>query len=214
VDGSKFILLDSTNILNLIPLGEFNITSGMHFQYVDDLVFITDYVSGLIILDVSDPTQPSLVSRYNDGENVRAVNVDQDTVFISCSTDGFKILDISDINNPTLINEISDVGWGMGHIKEGNLIYICDYEEGLRVFDVSDVTAPNALGIYECERVFKVFLKEEHMILLKGGDGMIDIVKIISPMTGNDDTSPILILGGIGAAVVLAAIIVILKKKT
>lgn len=215
VDASKLILLNSSDIMDLTTLGEFNITSGMDFQIVDDLIFVTDNLSGLKILNISDPTNPTLVGTYVDGENVRAVNVDQEIAFISCSTDGFKILDISDISSPTLICEIHEVIWGMGHIKQGNLIYVCDYDAGLRVFDVSNLNSPIPYQIYECERVFKVFEDQEYLILLEGGDGLIEILEVIQEPTGsNIDATLVVIIGMIGVSASVIVIAMILKKKS
>jgi len=62
---------------------------------IDDVAFMADDLLGLLIVDVSDLTKPSLVSSFSDGGNSRDVCVLGDIIYVADGADGLEILQMA-----------------------------------------------------------------------------------------------------------------------
>jgi hypothetical protein len=93
--------------------------------------------SGVYVLDVTDPANPSIEGRWRTLSYSSGVDIDGDYAYV---TDGayFVILDISDPTNPTQTGSRSSTGWLLSVQKSGNYAYVSNYGAGLNVYDVSD----------------------------------------------------------------------------
>ncbi|MHA2424831.1 MAG: LVIVD repeat-containing protein [Candidatus Thorarchaeota archaeon] len=121
----------------------------VHVQ--DDLAFVIDSggeVSyGLIIIDISDATQPEILGTFHDGGRPFAIECVGDIVYIADQEVGLRIINISDTSNPTQID-----GWsGSGSYDVeviGNLLLVADNDNGLVILDISIPSAPVFVSNY------------------------------------------------------------------
>jgi len=99
--------------------------------------------SGVLIFDVSVPSQPMYISEYNHIVACDPVVTDGEFAYLTLRTgtncgrpvNELQVLDLSDIQNPIIINRVPMTN-PRGLALNGNLLYVCD--DGIKVLDVSD----------------------------------------------------------------------------
>jgi hypothetical protein len=125
------------------------------FGYVEDvtidgsLLYVAlgsdPYVSGLQIVDISDPTYPKTLS-YFSTLDAREVAIGNSIAYIA---DGFSmelpIIDVSNPSAPVILSAPSVFIEKFGVAVKGNILYVVNAD--LRTFDVSDPTNPFELDV-------------------------------------------------------------------
>ncbi len=113
-------------------------------------VFIT-FRGRMILADISDPSNPVLLSDEVLWKNSDALEVVGDLAFVAARDAGLSIVDISDSASPVIIgsfatpgdaNHVSVVG-GLAYVAQGSSF---DRNSSVLVLDVSDATMPVLLG--------------------------------------------------------------------
>lgn len=59
-----------------------------------DLVWAADFEEGLKLINVTDPTQPYVVTTFNDGGNAKGVHVMNGKIYVADCSDGLEIIQI------------------------------------------------------------------------------------------------------------------------
>ena len=76
-----------------------------------DLAFIAYGQSGLQVIDVSDPAEPSLAGTYQpSAASSNNIAVQDSNVYVADGAGGIQVIDISDRSNPTRIGGLDDLG--------------------------------------------------------------------------------------------------------
>ncbi|MHA2296860.1 MAG: LVIVD repeat-containing protein [Candidatus Hodarchaeales archaeon] len=154
-DGKNLEIIDISNHSNPIQVGTSPVYVGgssgfdsLRIQIIDKLAYIAAGEYGLVILNVSDLTNPSLISQFDDGGEINGLNVAGSKAYLADLTHGIEILDISDPENPVKLgqNNIAEDAWRI--LVIGNLAYVSCAENGLFIFDVSDPANPVLNGSY------------------------------------------------------------------
>lgn len=103
---------------------------------------------GVQIIDVSDPTNPTLVGEYQPGYYIHDCFVKDDRIY-ACAfyNSTVDVVDISDKSNPTLITTIPDPGSNTHSVwltEDDRHLVICDEANGLpaRIMNVEDIESP------------------------------------------------------------------------
>ncbi len=95
---------------------------------------------GLMIVDISDPVNPFLVSLTG---NATAYDVElKDGYAFVSGRDGFQIFDISDPANPDSVKTVDDPTRGYALVLDGTKAYIST-DHGLYIYDISDPENPS-----------------------------------------------------------------------
>lgn len=93
----------------------------------------------LDVVDVSDPTQPSLVASsgptFADRQLFDLV-VEGSTAWLTRGVDGVVKLDVSDPAAPTILAELDTPGQAVAIATDGTTAYVADSSAGLRVLDL------------------------------------------------------------------------------
>ena len=126
-----------------------NFTSDIVF--FDHFAFIACDKLGMLVLDIFDPTNPTLVSTYYQGAKVHRIFVKDDLAYLGCDSDGLQIVNISDPYSPSYISHLN---WtyiqypeAAGQIEViGNFAYVCDLDDDFKVINVTDPYNPNLIG--------------------------------------------------------------------
>lgn len=100
---------------------------------------------GMYIYDNSDPSNPTLLSRFNHAVACDPVVVSGKYAYVtlrdgtSCQgiVNELKVIDISDVRKPNLISTFN-MHQPHGLSVQGNTLFLCDGNQGLKVFDITD----------------------------------------------------------------------------
>jgi hypothetical protein len=113
----------------------------------ENLLFIADYNSGLVIFDISDPTAPSFVGSGDTPDWAYGVDVKGDYAYVADNTSGLQVLDILNPANPVTVGSLDFDDFAMDVEVVGQVAYIPIYRRGLAVVDVSLPSAPELIQI-------------------------------------------------------------------
>jgi len=150
--------------------------------------YLTVGEEGLQILDVSNPSAPSLLGVYNTPGFASHVTVVGTTAYVADYDSGLQIIDVSDPTNPLLLGswmtpqEANDV-----EIVETTAYIACGqvFTDGsLQIIDVSDPAVPFHLGSWETtDSVIDVDVIENtaYVSLKTAGFSIIDVSNSASP---------------------------------
>lgn len=101
----------------------------------------------LIILDISDPTIPTLVGKTPPLPDViRDIAVDGDVAYVAAGSDGLRIVDVSNPATPIEVGFYDIPQIAQGVALAGNMAYVAAGSAGLWVIDVSDPTNPTEIS--------------------------------------------------------------------
>ena len=107
-----------------------------------DYAYVADRKSGLAIIDVSDPLNPSPPSYIVTTDAATDVFVAGKYAYVTVGFSGLAIIDVSDPLNPVAPNYIDTAGYAQSVFVSGDYAYIAEYENGLAIIDVSDPLNP------------------------------------------------------------------------
>jgi hypothetical protein len=114
------------------------------------LAYVADRYSGLRIIDLSDPANPTLVGAYNTTGIAYGIAVDGDHAYVMDDADGVHVIDVVDPGSPTLIASYDTPGYTYDVEIDGDHAYIAAYDEGgLQVLNISDPANPVLAGSYD-----------------------------------------------------------------
>ncbi|HRZ26883.1 MAG TPA: Ig-like domain-containing protein [Spirochaetota bacterium] len=107
----------------------------------------------LSIVDVSDPFNPFLASRYvAEGTiydtTVYAACVSGDHVYLAMGEKGLVILDVSDRTNPVKVGEYETINDALDVYVRGNYLIVAE-ERTVEIFDISEPEDPSSVWHYQ-----------------------------------------------------------------
>ena len=166
VDVNKFYVYKDT--LLLVPAASYGLilvnivdtsnvfTVGKYYEdYISVSAAFTDghyaYTNNgnyFYILDISDPSNPSLVSSYNTGNDIYDIFVENGTAYIANGYNGLLIMDVTNPSNPRVLESYMDInGKTRSLIVKDGKIYVAAGENGVYIFSwgetgVSDKKTP------------------------------------------------------------------------
>jgi hypothetical protein len=171
------------------------------FDIKDNFVYITGFnkTEGfkLYIVDVSDPTDPTLlyeeILNENEGHSIRIVD---DLMFIgSFRSDNemdkkgvVYIYNISTPLSPQIIgtyNSSTENGWVKDIKIDGNYMYLANWRAGFEIVDISDISNPTYVSNYTFNYSVEAIESIENYGLVCGGLGgffMLDISDRVNPV--------------------------------
>lgn len=138
-------LFDVTSSENILANGEFNIGSGMEtvFPYNEHLFIGTQ--TGMLIYNISEPTNPVYVSSFAHIRSCDPVVVDENYAYVTLrdgnncgeTVNQLDVVNIEDYKQPYLMKSYPMVHpHGLG--IEDELLFICDGDAGLKIYNTGD----------------------------------------------------------------------------
>lgn len=120
------------------PLDQFS--SATQVQVVGDLAYVANGESGLMLVDISAPEEPYILSSLNLPGYVTSLRVDGDRAYVISRYSGLHTVDVSDLHSPILLSSvnISDLYGAPQRYKE--LLYL-----GNRYMGVTAIPPPREL---------------------------------------------------------------------
>ncbi|MCF2142529.1 MAG: hypothetical protein K9W42_02370 [Candidatus Heimdallarchaeota archaeon] len=147
----------------------------------DSIAFLADQEKGLVVVNISDVTNPSFLSQFQDnGNSVYDVIVEGNVAYVAHGRAGLKILDISNITSLQEVGHYNNggVAWKIFLMKP--YLFLVDKLEGIEILDISDKTAPKQIGLY-AGQPFDVFVRGDFAYVAAGINKGLEIVDISDP---------------------------------
>jgi hypothetical protein len=116
-----------------------------------DHAFVARGWDGMVVIDISDPTTPSLAgSATTPGSGYSyAVALSGNYAYLAASSDGLVVFDINDPTNPFSVGSYNTPGSAYFVALSGDHAYVAVVISGLQVIDISAPTAPVLAGSYD-----------------------------------------------------------------
>lgn len=174
-----------TNSLRLI--GRYKITSGdiLDVQVQGKYGYITNGEDGLIIIDISNPQEPELVSRCDTPGHAIGVKIKDNYAYVADGQKGLIIIDITNPGSPTIAGKYDtpDYALDVWVTSEGEkrYAYIADASSGLLIIEITDLRKPRLIG--KCDTpgyASKVWVKGRYAYIADS-EGGIQIINIANP---------------------------------
>ncbi len=192
VDGNFAYIADGEAGLQIVNITDpvdptlagsygYNINDARDVFVLGDYAYFVD-ISSLIVLDISDPTNPTYKGNFTTRGYAYGVFVDGDYAYIADGDSGLTVADISDPSNPTFAGFYDTEGEAWDVFVESNFAYVAsDGDFGLTVVNISDPIQPAYAASYNISNYDHegVFVDGDYAYLACGGSGL-DIVKVMT----------------------------------
>ncbi|MFX0066733.1 MAG: LVIVD repeat-containing protein [Candidatus Hermodarchaeota archaeon] len=137
-------------------------------KVIDDVAFVSNgrlgNEAGFVILNVSDPSNPEIIGKYDAEGDATDIEVIGDYVYITAHNGGFDIVDVSNYSQPVLVGQYNGVSDSTEIEVIGNLAYLISYESEPKILDISD---PTNISV-----VSSGFLITDHQFSIKIADDL------------------------------------------
>jgi hypothetical protein len=136
-DASKPALLNDTQFVNGDVRG--------------NIAYLTNVVPGsctsvcqgqLRILDITNPSSPTLLGTYNGLNAGWEVQVVDAYAYVADGDNGLQIIDISDPHHPSLAGSYTALAYARAVRIVGQQAYVADVQSGLHIFNITDPHYP------------------------------------------------------------------------
>ncbi|MDD1462571.1 cadherin domain-containing protein, partial [Dolichospermum sp. ST_sed2] len=160
-----------------------------------------DVYSGLQIINISNPSAPTLIGNYNTSGIAWDVQIVGNYAYVAVinyawrvdAFSGLQIINISNPSAPTLIGnyDTSSITYDVEIV--GSYAYVADGNSGLQIINISNPSAPTLIGNYDTSgRAEDVQVVGNYAYVADSVSGL-QIIDISNPLTptlkGNYDTS-------------------------
>jgi len=166
------------------------LASNLQVGFVEDVIvsderaYVVSSGEGLVIVDVSDPSQPRhLALSEISGQKIA---ISEKYVYLAGSGggSGLRIVDISNPQNPLEVGAYETPGWLEGIFVAGQYAYIVGDESGFQVVDMSNPTNPTKIGNCSIPKGVSAVYVSGNFAYVATGDGLriIDVSDLTNPV--------------------------------
>ncbi len=148
--GLRLIVVDVTAPGSLKEVG-FSEPLAANVQNVtvsQDKAFVAAGVAGLYIIDISDPTHPTIIGNYDTPGYAEGVTVTGKYAYVADGPAGLRIINITDPAKPQEVSAVYSLNYTSGVAIEDGYAYVAAAGAGLLVADIADPTHPTEVGSY------------------------------------------------------------------
>lgn len=193
--GIYFLEISSTNgvgsyqlsvatTLQLDVVGSLNPSGySLDVEVVNSTAYLVVGTKGLLIIDVSDPTDPFEVGSHSTNGYAQAIAVDGNTVFVANRSEGVTIIDVSDPSRPLQIGTYDTPGSAHSITIHQNLILISDQRGGLQIARIQSGRDLVAVSTVDTKGYPAAVATLTHLALVAIGDAGLEIIDLSDPDT-------------------------------
>ena len=165
---------------------------GNYLYIVDYKPFPNEDTYGLYIIDITNPSAPFLVNRFqNINSYPQDIDVDFENAFIADGYGGVESVAIYDPLNPYVVGYLDLIDGSTGIKVDGSYAYVSDYIlGGLQVADISILAVPILVGWYQPSGVFALGVESFNgFVYVSDGLGGIQIYRnlLVTPVSVESD---------------------------
>ncbi len=195
---SVIILIALTLTAGIGSADEVNVELVGHFGgSAYDVAVVGNYAylgqgQDLVVLDMTDVSNPSEVGRVITPSLVTGIAVSGNYAYVASHENGLMIVNITDPSSPTLVGS-----YGTGTAEDvavsGNYAYVADGESGLIIIDVNNPATSTPAGSYDTAGYAKGVAVSGNYAYIADDDSGFVILDITNPavptLTGSYDTA-------------------------
>ncbi len=116
---------------------------------IGNFAYLASGTGGLHIVDISNPSSPTLTGLYNTPGSAEGIHVVGNFAYIADNLSGLQIINISNPSSPVLAGTYDTTGNAKGVHVVGNFAYVADDVDGLQIIDVNNPSSPTLAGTYD-----------------------------------------------------------------
>jgi hypothetical protein len=165
---------------------------GNYLYIVDYAPFTTEDTYGLYIIDITNPSAPTLINRFqNITSYPQDISVEAGIAYIADGYGGVEVVDVYDPMNPSVIGYVDLIDGSTGIKVDGGYAYVSEYIlGGLQVVDISNPATPTLAGWYQPSGVFALGVESFNgFVYISDGLGGIQIYRnlLVTPVSVEPD---------------------------
>ena len=183
-NNDGLMIVDIQNPQNPQKIGEVLMAAAVGFIIEGDIAYLCSVVSGFVIANISDPTQPELLGQYINGAGAYKIATSGSHAYVSYFGAGFKIFNISDYTDPVLVGEFGDTRSDDIQVKD-DFVYFVNAEVGLKIINVSNPSTPQLVAtVSQIGGANDIHITDDLLFLACWGNGIrvLDISNPTSPI--------------------------------
>jgi hypothetical protein len=153
---------------------------GNYLYIVDYEPFSNEDTYGLYIIDITNPSSPFLVNRFQNMTSYpQDILVEDGVAYIADGYGGVEVVDVTDPLNPVVIGYVDLIDGSTGIKVDGDYAYVSEYIlGGLQVIDISNPANPTVAGWYQPSGVFALGVESFNgFVYISDGLGGIQIYR-------------------------------------
>ncbi len=108
-------------------------------------LYVADYLSGLLVIDISNPFSPAIVGAVDTPGDAVGIAV-AGHAYVADELRGLQVIDVSNPFSPVVVGSGETPGYARDVAVAGSFAYVADYLGGIQVIDVSSPTSPLPVG--------------------------------------------------------------------
>ena len=194
-DSDRLFILEASDVTYPKAVGFYEATGngegdGIHVAVQGDYAYLANGEAGLVILDISDRSDPQQVGQSDTDDIAVDVFVVGDHAFVADQENGLVIIDVSNPILPHQVGHYDTNDFARRIVVRDDLAYIGDRFEDLQIVDVSNPANPTFVGNWTQEdgHVNGIALSGDYAYLSTGDQGLriIDISDPANPVEVGD----------------------------
>jgi len=173
-------VFDITNKTVPVKINDLNPGWNIETMFLTEKNMFLGTTTGMVILDISNPTSPFTKSFFSHARSCDPVIVDDTLAYVTLRTgttcggnnNTLDVVNIKDITRPKAVMTYGLTNpHGLG--KDGDLLFICDGSAGLKVFDAADpkTITSHLIYAYPSIQAYDVIPLGDILVLV-GDDGL------------------------------------------
>lgn len=146
---------------------------GVHvwaFEVDSSFAYLTCGDSGLIVVDLSNPTALSEVARINFDARALSILKSGDTLYVGFEESGIAVVDVSVSDSPLLLGIKPTAGGVLDMILRDSFIFIAQATEGAAIYEAEEWRLLSTIPTQHV--TFSLTLEEDNLFLAEGTAGI------------------------------------------
>lgn len=173
--GLSIITLDNQHFPYPIVVKIINtVGNSVNFDFKDNKVYLADSNNGLLVYDLNDPLNPTLIDHINTAGNINYVKIQNDYIYLAKGSNGISVLNRSTHNT---VSQMATLGYVKSIFTDNRNLYIANSTEGFKMVSALNPQALISLcHIKYDEKVNDVFVRNKFAYLVN--DSTFKIIQV------------------------------------
>ena len=113
----------------------------------DERAYVCDQTEGIVIIDITQPAQSSLIGEIKTGGSNYALMIQDNIAFVANGGNGVQCIDISQADNPKVLHTIENQGgYALDLYSQGSYLYVVDDSYGMKIYSIPLVKNSQPVG--------------------------------------------------------------------